>query len=413
MDHQTPRQQDPSIRSPPRCGASIGGGRGEGSAGKAANALTANASALSGAAAAAAVSTGAAAAGSTAAAVSTAAAGSTAAAAAAVSTAAAAVSTAAAAVSTAAAADPAMAPTASAATTVHAIASVPAASAMLTGAAAVGLAAATPTDAAPAAPDVAATSAGDRDTIQDLYSAAFTLRALSRSHRARRVPEVEHTNDATEVGGDGSYRDTTLRDEGHGSQQEGVGNNIAGKDLAVGDEGPRRRHNHHRHLSRSRSMSPSRGEKLDGRQRGAVNSRRASSLVARAFGNVVRTFAARASAADAAINDCHAPALDTAPIVAAGSSAADGDRALRKCAHGKCASPQDEGDRGIGPSATGARERLAVFPQQAIRRDLGSIFHKTGGTDFDHARSDGAIPAMSQRQAALRRPSDNLREKTR
>ena len=140
-------------------------------------------------------------------------------------------------------------------------------------------------------------------------------------------------------------------------------------------------------------MSPSRGEKLDGRQRGAVNSRRASSLVACASGNVVRTFAARASAADAAINDCHAPAVDTAPIVAAGSSAADGDRALRKCPHGKCASPQDEGDRGIGPLATGARERLAVFPQQAIRRDLGSIFHKTGGTDSEHAHCDGAIPA--------------------
>ena len=139
-------------------------------------------------------------------------------------------------------------------------------------------------------------------------------------------------------------------------------------------------------------MSPSRGEKLDGRQRGAVNSRRASSLVARASGDVARTFAARASAADAALNDCHAPAVDPAPIVAAGSSAAD-DRALRKCAPGKCASPQDEGDRGIGPLAAGARERLAVVPQQAIRRDLGSTFHQTGGTDSEHAHSDGAIPA--------------------
>ena len=131
-------------------------------------------------------------------------------------------------------------------------------------------------------------------------------------------------------------------------------------------------------------MSPSRGEKIDGRQRGAVNSRGASSLVARASRNVVRSSAARASAADAARNDCHAPAVDNAPIVAAGASSAAGDdRDLRKCA-----SPQDGG---IGPSATGARECLAGVPQQAIRRDLGSIFDKNGGTDFEHARSEGAI----------------------
>ena len=202
------------------------------------------------------------------------------------------------------------------------------------------------------------------------------------------MPKVEHTNYATEVGGDCSNRDTALRDEeGHGEQQEGVGNNIGEKFLAVGDDGHRRRH--HRQLSRSRSMSPSRGEKIDRRQIGAVNSRGAPSLVARASRNVVRTSAARASAADAAMSDCHAPAVENAPIVATGAtSAADDYREP-----GKCASPQDEGDRGIGPSAAGARERLAGVPQQAIRRDLGSILHKTGGTGFDHARSDGAIPS--------------------
>jgi hypothetical protein len=407
MDHQAPRQQDRSIRSPPSCGASIGSGHGEGSSGGAADAFTAIVSAPTDAVATAAASTAAVA--STAAAPSTAAAtastaaatASTAAAAVASTAAAPAVSTAAAAVSTAAAAlaDPAIAATASAAPNVDAIASAPTASALLTSSVTVGIAATTPADAATAAPNVAATSAGDRGPVHDLYSAAFTLRKLSRSQWAHGVPKLEHTNYATEVGGDGSNRDTTLRDEGHGEQQEGIGSDVAENGLAVGDDGHRRRHNHHGHhahhrhgvygLSRSRSMSPSRGEKIDGRQRGAVNSRGASSLVARASHNVVRSSAARASAADAARNDCHAPAVDKAPIVAAGASPAAGDDSdLRKCDPRKCASPQDGG---IGPSATGARERLAGVPQQAIRRDLGRIFDKNGGTDFEHARSEGAI----------------------
>ena len=154
MDHQTPRQQGRSIQSPPRFGASIHGGRGEGSACRAADTFTAVASAQTDAAAAAVGST-AAAGPSAAAAVSTAAAP--------------------------AATDPAMAATARADANVDVTASAPAASALLTGAAAVGIAATTPTDAATTAPDVAATSAGDRDPIQDLYSAAFTLRELSRS----------------------------------------------------------------------------------------------------------------------------------------------------------------------------------------------------------------------------------------
>ena len=301
-----------------------------------------------------------------------------------------------------------MAATARADANVDVTASAPAASALLTGAAAVGLAAATPTDAAPAAPDVAATSAGDRDTIQDLYSAAFTLRELSRSQRARGVPKVEHTNYATEVGGDCSNKDTTLGDEeGHGEQQEGIGNKVAEKDLAVGDDGHRRRH--HRHLSRSRSMSPSRGEKIDRRQRGAVNSRGAPSLVARASRNVVRTSAARASAADAAMSDCHAPAVENAPIVAAGATSA----AM------------------IIPTLASAplhrtRATEALVPRQqerenALQASLSKRSAETSAAYFTKPAARALItPAlmvpflpMSQRQAALRRPSDNLREKRR
>jgi len=69
-------------------------------------------------------------------------------------------------------------------------------------------------------------------------------------------------------------------------------------------------------------MSPSRGEKIDRRQRGAVNSRGASSLVARASRNVFRTSAARVSAADAATSNCRGPAVENAPIVAAGATSA-------------------------------------------------------------------------------------------
>ena len=342
MDHQTPRQQDHSIQSPPRCGARIGGGRGEGSAGEAVDAFAAIASAPVDAAAAA-------------------------------------------------AADPAMAATASAAANVAAFASASTASALLTDASAVGIAATTPPiAAAAAAPNVAANSAGNRDRSRDLYcSAVFALLEMSRSKGAHGVPHMEHTYNATEIGGDGSNVETTRRDEeGHEEQHKGTGDDVAKKYLAACEDGQHCCHNHHRRPSRSRSMSPSRGEKMDERQRSAVNSRGASSLVPRASGNVVWASAARASAADAGMNVRLAPAVGKAPIFTAGASAADDDRDPSKCA-----SPQDDGDRGIAPSAAGARQRLAGVPQQVIRNDLGLFFDKASCSDFEHARSGGVIPA--------------------